>query len=226
MLSRGRTRVALVEDHNLFAESLEISLELEGYDVRRITLGEPGRSVTTLLPAILRTQARVALLDLDLGTYGNGGRLIEPLVRSGTAVVVVTGSTDRARWGECVAHGARRVLPKSSELNEIQATIRRIVEGLPVMTREERADLMQEWHREQQELRAARAKLETLTRREAEVLGHFIEGRQVSEIAKLSVVSEATVRTQVKAILAKLEVSSQLAAVSVAHRARWRPPHA
>jgi DNA-binding NarL/FixJ family response regulator len=38
------------------------------------------------------------------------------------------------------------------------------------------------------------------------------------------VVAEATVRTQVKSILAKLEVSSQLAAVGLAHRVGWRPP--
>jgi DNA-binding NarL/FixJ family response regulator len=39
-------------------------------------------------------------------------------------------------------------------------------------------------------------------------------------------VSETTVRTQVKAILAKLEVRSQLAAVGLAHRAGWQPPEA
>jgi DNA-binding NarL/FixJ family response regulator len=38
------------------------------------------------------------------------------------------------------------------------------------------------------------------------------------------VVSEATVRTQVKAILAKLQVTSQLAAVGLAHKVGWRPP--
>ena len=51
-----------------------------------------------------------------------------------------------------------------------------------------------------------------------------MKGRAVREIAGLSVVSEATVRTQVKSILAKLEVSSQLAAVGLANQASWRPP--
>jgi len=32
------------------------------------------------------------------------------------------------------------------------------------------------------------------------------------------------VRTQVKSILAKLEVSSQLTAVGLAHQLGWRPP--
>ncbi len=51
-----------------------------------------------------------------------------------------------------------------------------------------------------------------------------MQGRTVREIANLSVVSEATVRTQVKSILAKLEVSSQLAAVGLAHSIGWRGP--
>ena len=40
----------------------------------------------------------------------------------------------------------------------------------------------------------------------------------------MSVVSEATLRTQVKSILAKLGVSSQLAAVAIAHQAEWQAP--
>eukprot|EP01032_Pedospumella_encystans_P035196 gene35196-39812_t len=39
-------------------------------------------------------------------------------------------------------------------------------------------------------------------------------GHAVRDIARTFVVSEATVRTQVKSILSKLEVSSQLAAVA------------
>ena len=54
------------------------------------------------------------------------------------------------------------------------------------------------------------------------MLGALIEGRAVRTISKDSVVSEATVRTQVKSILSKLEVSSQLAAVGMANQVGWR----
>jgi two-component system, NarL family, nitrate/nitrite response regulator NarL len=56
------------------------------------------------------------------------------------------------------------------------------------------------------------------------VLGHLMRGQTVHEIATTSFVSEATVRTQVKAILAKLEVSSQIAAVGLAHQIGWHSP--
>lgn len=221
--TRTGTRVAVVEDHSLFAESLEIALEMEGHDVRRIPLADGGRSVNTLLPLILRTHPRVVLLDLDLGTYGNGARLIEPLTGAGVNVVVVTASVDRGRWGECLRYGARKVLPKSAPLNDILATIRKINEGLPVMTREEREELLAHWHKQRLEVQVLLARLENLTHREGEVLGHLMDGRAVREIARISVVSEATVRTQVKSILSKLEVSSQLAAVGLAHHVGWSP---
>ena len=44
-----------------------------------------------------------------------------------------------------------------------------------------------------------------------------MSGLTVREIAKAGSVSEGTVRTQVKAILAKLKVGTQLAAVGLAH---------
>jgi len=57
-----------------------------------------------------------------------------------------------------------------------------------------------------------------------QVLGRLMEGRNLHDIAVLFVVSEATVRIQVKSILAKPRVSSQLAAVGLAHQVGWPPP--
>ena len=68
--------------------------------------------------------------------------------------------------------------------------------------------------------------IETLTVREREVLAYLMKGQTVREIATECVVAEATVRTQVKSILAKLEVSSQLAAVGMANEIGWRAPAA
>ena len=114
------------------------------------------------------------------------------------------------------------MLAKSQPLRDILATVRRIVAGLPVMDREEREELLAEWAGSASSHQGVRERLDLLTVREREVLGHLMKGRAVREIAGLSVVSEATVRTQVKSILAKLEVSSQLAAVGMAHEIGWR----
>ncbi|HTW16402.1 MAG TPA: response regulator transcription factor [Nocardioides sp.] len=225
-MTRGSTgtRTLIVEDHTLFAESLEIALSIEGYDVQRLAVPSSATTTASLLASIARVRPRIVLLDLDLGTFGDGTRLINPIARMGANVVVVTASLDRARWGECVRYGARKTMSKAQPLQEILAVVRRINHGLPVMDVQEREELLALWHRERQDRQERRRRLEELTAREREVLGHLMAGHPVRDIARLSVVSEATVRTQVKSILAKLEVSSQLAAVGLAFSLEWQPP--
>ena len=206
--SRSAFRIVIVEDHVLFAESLELALTVEGYDVRRVTIPDKEQAPGALIATITRRRPRVVLLDLDLGRFGEGERLIAPLAKAGINVVVVTASVDRARWGDAVRCGARKVLSKSRPLNDILATVRRINQGLQVMTREEREELLREWAvRPRRTWSELQARLELLTVREREVLAHLMKGRTVREIATDGVVAEATVRTQVKSILAKLEVT-------------------
>jgi two-component system nitrate/nitrite response regulator NarL len=221
---RPNSRVLIIEDHVLFAESLELALTLEGYDARRLPLPSHCGSAGQLLAAAIRLRPRVVLLDLDLGTFGDGVRLIHPLALSGANVVVVTASADRARWGECLRYGARKAMTKTQPLNEILSVVRRIHQGLPVADAEEREALLRQWEEHRQSVEEQRRRLESLTSREREVLAKLREGTPVRDIARVSVVSEATVRTQVKSILAKLGVTSQLAAVGLAHNAGWRPP--
>jgi DNA-binding NarL/FixJ family response regulator len=60
-----------------------------------------------------------------------------------------------------------------------------------------------------------------LTERERVVLAELMEGNCAEEIATAGFVSISTVRSQIKAILQKLGVNSQLAAVALARRADW-----
>ncbi|MGH3354184.1 MAG: response regulator [Nocardioides sp.] len=219
---RRRVKVVIVEDHTLFAESLELALTLEGYDAHRVDLPEVPPSEAKLHSLIMRTQPRIVLLDLDLGQHGSGVRLIAPIARAGADVVVVTGATDRTRWGHALHAGARTVLPKTVPLGEILGTVRRLNYGLSVLDVEERERLIGAWVGQEQNLIEIRERLTQLSRKESQVLEHLMGGFTVGDIAKLRVVSEATVRTQVKSILAKLGVSSQIAAVSMAHKAEWR----
>jgi two-component system nitrate/nitrite response regulator NarL len=209
--------VVIVEDHALFAESLAIALRLEGYDVRRPSL----RRDLDLIGLADRIRPRVALVDLNLGEFGDGTGLIRPLTTAGTDVVVVTASADRAQWGGCLHCGARTVLGKNAPLATMTATVRRLFLGLPVLRRAERDQLLQEWRQTREADDVLHDRFARLTHREREVLGDLVDGHGVHDIAASDVVSEATVRTQVKSILAKLEVCSQLAAVGLAHRVGW-----
>ena len=53
------------------------------------------------------------------------------------------------------------------------------------------------------------------------MLRQICEGLQAAEIAKGSYVSLATVRTQIRSILLKLDVGSQVAAVALARQGGW-----
>jgi two-component system, NarL family, nitrate/nitrite response regulator NarL len=217
------TRISIVEDHELFAESLELALTLQGHAVQRVPVNEQ-TNPDRLVAAVVRQRPQVVVLDLDLGPAGDGTRLIAPLREAGLAVAVVSGTTDRARLGACLRLGARAVLSKSASLNTVLAGIRHVAQGRPAMPLEEREELLACHARQHRSDVAARERLDTLSQREAEVLASLMAGYTVQDIARRSYVSEATVRTQVKAVRAKLGVHSQLAAVGIAQRVQWQPP--
>ena len=56
------------------------------------------------------------------------------------------------------------------------------------------------------------------------MLGALVDGLSAEEIAEAHFVAVTTVRSQVRGILQKLGVRSQLAAVATANRAGWTPP--
>lgn len=218
------TRVTVVDDHSLFAESMVIALRAQGY-LACCVIPEAGSPRSTHLEQdVIATRPDIVLLDLDLGAAGSGMTIAGALSDEGISVVVVTGDADPSRRGEALSNGAATILSKSGPLSETLGAIARVSNGLAAMSREERERLLSAWRATANAEGELRARFDQLTTREAEVLGQLMTGKQVSEIARLRFVSESTVRTQVKAVLAKLQVGSQLTAVGMAHQVRWRPP--
>lgn len=214
-----RVRVVIVDDHAVLAEAMRMSLEVKGFDVAEVRPTEP--QVAPLVDAVIAAGADVVLLDLQLGPGGDGSRLIPHLVRERQRVVVLTASKDRLRWGACFAAGASGVLHKTAPLQTIVEAVHRAAHGLPVVSAQLRQDLVQLWHTRSSLEDDQRRRLNSLTPRESDVLLQLLHGKRVREVATEAFVSEATVRTQVKSILAKLGVNSQLAAVALARDAGW-----
>lgn len=218
-MSIADRRLVLIDDHAMFADLVSLALRVEGYDVHRLPLTG---SVDTL-QAALSTHASVALIDLDLGLWGDGDQLIGPLTIANTAVAVVTGTTDQAQWGRCLQRGACAVLNKNGRFDGVLNAVRRLSDGQSAMPRAERARLVDLWDRARREDDMVRMRFDSLTVRERQVLCALVAGHGVHEIAAADLVSELTVRTQVRAILSKLDVGSQLAAAGLAHRLGWEP---
>jgi two-component system nitrate/nitrite response regulator NarL len=216
-------RLAVVDDHMLFAEAMVVALVNVGYDACCVVPTRSTPAGAALTAQVLASKPDVVLLDLDLGGAGDGLDLIVRL-SARALVVVVTGSSDPVLSGAALAAGATTVISKSLPLEQILHTLMRLGDGLPAMSEHERQHLLARWREEVELDREVRARFDQLTTREAEVLGELMAGRQVSEIARRSFVSESTVRTQVKSVLSKLQVNSQLTAVGLAYRAHWRAP--
>lgn len=216
-------RVAVVDDHALFAEAMVVALANRGYDACVIPVGSASTGCS-LASQVLANKPDVVLLDLDLGDGGDSHDLMARFADRSIDVVVVTGNSDPVQIGAALSAGAKTVISKSLPLEQILDTLMRLRDGLPAMSKQERDRLVARGREEGEIDREVKARFELLTTREGEVLGQLMAGRQVGEIARRSFVSESTVRTQVKSVLSKLQVNSQLTAVGLAYRAHWRAP--
>jgi DNA-binding NarL/FixJ family response regulator len=210
--------VLVVEDHDLLAQTLQVALAAEGLEVEVAPLGTD----EALVAVAHDRRPDVVLLDLDLGHEHAGGEALVPrLVELGCAVVVVTGSSDDLRLGTTLELGAAGVLAKSRPFDDLLAAVLAAAQRRPVMRDGDRQDLLARARRRRQEVQERLHPFQALTPRERDVLELLMQGRNADAVARHFVVSEATVRTQIRGILTKLGVGSQLAAVAEAYRVGW-----
>ena len=214
-------RLVMIEDHELLAQSLQAALSAEDIEVVRVW----NEDREELVREALKAAPGLLLLDYDLGPrIGTALGLIAPLTDGGLDVVMLTGITDTIALAACLEEGAIGIIDKSVSFNDLLQDIHTVREGGALMTRHEREEMLSRLrvHRAERE-RELRA-FNGLTTRESEVLGALMQGKSADKIAEESVVSVATIRTQIRSILSKLGVNSQLAAVARAQEVRWRPP--
>lgn len=207
--------MVVVEDHALLAQSVALVLRHTG---REVTILGPRDDIESATGALLPA---TVLLDLDLGPQRRGDDLVGPLHEAGHAVVVVTGATDEPRLGECLLAGAVGVLDKSVPLDELVGAVDLAEAGRPVLAPARREHLVRAARRHREQRSTALAPFERLTPGEAEVLEEIVRGRRATDIARQRVVSLTTVRAQVRAVLGKLGVASQLEAAALAHGSGW-----
>lgn len=190
----------------------------DGIDVTVVDLTSAGDPVEVVRAG----SPHVVLLDLNLGASGRGVDLVGPLTEAGSAVVIVSASTDEAEIGAALVAGASGWVPKEADYGRLVAAVRQLVEGQPILDPATRNRLVDAW------LRADRLRsgFDLLTPREAEVLAGLMRGLSVERIAAESYVSPLTVRSQVRSVLQKLGVRSQLEAVALAFGRSWQPVRA
>jgi len=208
----------VVDDHVLLAQSLGVALSGEGVQVVR----PDDLQLSSVLDAARRLRPSVVLLDLHLDDDVLSLPVIPGLAELGATVVVVTAERDPACLGECIEAGAAGVIVKTASFEELADAVRAAVAGEQVMAPGAREELLAALRRRRQDERGRLAAFERLTRREREVLHALMQGWTADVMAEQWFVSMATVRSQIRAVLQKLVVHSQLAAVAAAREAGWQ----
>lgn len=212
------TRILIVEDHRLVAQGLELGLRAEGFDV----LSTDG--VPAALPAVLADfPPDVVLLDLHLAD-GRSGISLMPMLRSpGRTVIVLTAETEATALARALEAGADAVLGKTMPFPQLIREILAIPQGRSTEAKNRHHQVMRDARAAEEQRAHHLAPFAGLTPREEQVLAMLIDGVQAADIAERSYVSLATVRSQIRSILTKLGVGSQLTAVSMAIKAGWTP---
>ncbi len=226
MSSALRPCVAVASDQLLVASV--VAAALSGRGLRCAVLAwpsgpdgpVPASSDDSLTEAAAESGVDAALLisDFDgVARIRSGVRLLREVP---ARWVVLTGAPRGPLWGALLEVGSWHVAPASSGLDEVTEVLRAAAVGAVVTSEADRAELLESWRTVVSRHEELVARLATMTPREKEVLQLLYAGSPVRSIAREFDVAEATVRTQVKRVLRKLDVRSQLAAVAAFEHAR------
>jgi DNA-binding NarL/FixJ family response regulator len=210
--------VLIVDDHTLLADSIARALRLEGL----VANAAQPTSLAAVLDAASRLAPTVALVDLDLGHPDfTGLDLIGPLGDLGVAVVALTSWSDRLLVAASIESGAVGVISKSEPFASVVDAVQSAARGEITIDRTELDELRRELRQSRSDHAGRLAPFGRLTERERFVLCSLVDGRSADSIAVGSYVSISTVRSQIRSVLQKLEVNSQLEAVAAATRCGW-----
>jgi DNA-binding NarL/FixJ family response regulator len=191
-------RVLIADDHSVVRQGLRMFLEL---DPELEIVGEAKNGVEAFNLAC-EHKPDVVLMDLLMPEM-DGVAATEAIRRQlpATEVVALTSVLEDKAIFDAIRAGAISYLLKDTESEKLCEAIRAAAARQVRLSPEVAARLMRE-------VRAPESP-ETLTERETEVLRALARGLSNGEIGEELVISEATVKTHVSSILAKLNLPSR-----------------
>ena len=207
------TTVAIIDDHQVFADALGMMLRSEAEFEFIGTAGTlaAGRSL------IKNSPPDVLLLDIGLPD-GDGLSLVGEVKRQrlNTQVVVLTCYADENTLIRAFDTGVTGFMSKSCSLAELIATIRQAAQGEIIMPVSLMSGLLKRLTREKTVMYRKDQLWEKLTIREQEILEHLAKGHSGATIAADLNITPMTVRTHIRNLMSKLGVHSRLEAVAFA----------
>jgi len=199
------TRILLAEDQGMLRTAIAQLLDLET-DME--VVAQVGRG-DEIVPAAVEHQVDVALLDIDL-PGGSGLDALPALAEQlpDCAPIIVTTFARAGYLRRAMASGARGFLVKDDPVEQLAASIRRVLAGERVV----QPDLA---------TAALSAPANPLSGREQEVLVASRGGATVADMAARLFLSEQTVRNYLSAAIGKTGARNRAEAESLAMEHGW-----
>ena len=208
---RDPIRILIADDHAVVRKGLAMVLKLED-DIE--VVGEAGDGLETI-EAAKNIKPDLVLLDLMMPNM-DGSETAKKLRENhpDIKIIILTGTTVTSSAVEIVAAGINGYLLKEIEPSELKQAIRVVMEGEtylhPSVTRQ-MINFIQE--PPSPDIKSS------LTKRELEVLSWIATSKTYKEIADELSISEETIRSHAKNILAKLGQPNRAQAVLAAIKA-------
>ncbi|CAM5605700.1 DNA-binding response regulator [Streptomyces spiroverticillatus] len=210
MTTTTPVRVLLCDDHVVVRAGLLALLSSEP-DIE--VVGEAGNGEEAVATAA-KLAPDVVLMDLQLGDGIDGVEATRRIAGTGPHVLVLTTYDTDADITRAIAAGATGYLLKAERPEELFAAIRSAAQGRTTLSPPVASRVMAQ-------MRGTGRP--TLTDRESDILAQLAHGLGNREIARALFISEATVKTHLGRIYAKLGVDTRAGAVAVAKEQRLLP---
>lgn len=204
-------KIMIADDHSMIREGLKSLLELEG-DIQVVAEAEDG---VDCLEKLKICTPDVLLLDINMPRK-NGLEVLQTLKssKSKVKVLVLTVHNEVEYLMKAVDIGVDGYILKDSESAELKKAIFSIVEGENYI----QPSLIPALNSKMIEKNRDEGKIESLTKRELEVLKLLAVGMYNKEVAERLNISERTVKNHVSNIFKKIEVTDRTQAAVFAIR--------
>ena len=204
-------KIMITDDHSMIREGLKNLLELDG-DIEVIAEAENGEEC---LQKLLTVKPDVLLLDINMPKM-NGLEVLKSLkdAKSKVKVLILTVHNETEYLLKAVEIGINGYVLKDSESAELKKAIFTIADGENYI----QPSLIPALNSKMSEKNEDEIKLESLTKRELQVLKELAVGKFNRDIAKEMEISERTVKNHISSIFKKLDVTDRTQAAVFAIR--------
>ncbi|MGB3697702.1 MAG: response regulator transcription factor [Gordonia sp. (in: high G+C Gram-positive bacteria)] len=206
-------RVALVDDQPLFRGGIAMILDSQP-DIEVVAQES---SALNLVQTVRQASPDVILMDVRMpgidGITATGSLLAELGADAPKVLVLTTFDVDEAA-ARAIEAGASGFVLKDAQPEFLLATVRAVADGSQVVAASATRRLFE---RHGARTEAPGPEYETLTAREREILARAAHGLSNAEIAAAEFLSEATVKTHISRVLAKLSLRDRVQLVVYAY---------